>query len=115
MVRENEWLCCCFDLRSEQAVASCKSCESCSADAAFQCRPTLPDPPAGLKKGRLAEDAGGVWSHALNYGAKLAVMGVAVFLLLEYPDMPGVLQSLCLSEQPLGPGWWRALGVGGCI
>lgn len=55
------------------------------------------DPPAGHKKGRLAEDAGGVWSHMLNYGAKLAVMGAAVTLLLEYPEMPGVLQSFCLT------------------
>lgn len=56
------------------------------------------DPPTGQKKGRLAEDAGGVWRHALNYSAKLAVMGVAVTLLLEFPQMPGILESFCLSE-----------------
>lgn len=69
--------------------------------------PPCADPPAGHKKGRLAEDAGGVWSHMLNYGAKLAVMGAAVTLLLEYPEMPGVLQSFCLSE-------WVGRG-GGCV
>ena len=42
-------------------------------------------------------------SHAVNYAAKLAVMGVAVFFLLEYPGMPGVLHSFCLSERWQGP------------
>ena len=61
-------------------------------------RPAPADPPTGQKKGRLAEDAGGLWRHALHYSTKLAVMGVAVTLLLEFPQMPGILQSFFLSE-----------------
>lgn len=67
------------------------------------CRLLRADPPAGHKKGRLAEDAGGVVSHAVNYAAKLAVVGAAMALLISFPHMPSVLYSFFLSECRR---WW---------